>query len=130
MRKLLLSFAVLVAFQGLALADPLVGPSFWRNQRGSTVEIKWTFVSSFGGTFINQAKGYACKGIPYDANGTSTPIGVSFGVHFEKCNSFTEWTGHISDDGKTMSTSWKLFVFSPDSPPQVLTGADVFTRLR
>ena len=130
MKKLLVALALLFAFQGVVVADPLMGTSFWRNQRGSTLEVKWAFVSSFSGTFINDAKGYRCKGIPYDANGTSTPEGVAFGVYFEKCNSFAEWTGHISDDGRTMSTSWELVVFSPNSPPQVLTGAAVFTRLR
>jgi hypothetical protein len=132
MKKLMVSFALFLVFSGVAAADPAIGPSLWRNQRGSILQVKsisagfmpGTFI--FSGTFINQAKNYACKGIPYDAFGTSTPQGITFHVFFAKCSKYTQWTGRIRPNGRTMTTNWQLFYVLND--PQ--TGSDVFTRLR
>jgi hypothetical protein len=132
MKKLLVLFALLLVFTGIAAADPAIGPSLWRNQRGSILQVKSisagfmpsTFI--FSGTFINQGKNFACKGIPYAAFGTSTPQGITFHVFFAKCSKYTQWTGRISPNGRTMTTNWQLFYILND--PQ--TGSDVFTRLR
>ena len=74
MRRLLLALVILLGAQTLALAQSPLAPSLWKNQRGSTLEIQWAHpswdgVTHFGGTFVNHANGFECKGIPYPAYG-------------------------------------------------------------
>jgi len=137
MKKLLLAIAVLFGLQTLAVADPLPGPSLWRNQRGSTLEVQWILppvplnnvpTSGFGGIFINEAKGFSCKGTPYGALGSTTPGSTSFEVEFLLCTTHTTWTGEVH--GKKLYTHWTLVYTPLGGPPQTLKGDDVFTRVR
>ncbi len=120
MRKLLLAFIVLLASQTLANADPLPAPSFWQNQRTSTLQI--FTAGNISGVFINQAQGFQCQGIPYPVTGTSTASGVVFTVNFVQCNSQTTWRGTVR--GNQMSTTWLLTY-----PGGKMRGKDVFTRV-
>ena len=130
MKKLVLSLAFLFVFTSFAVADPVLGPSLWKNNRGSTLEIKSVTAGFFFGTFINRAKGTECKYIPYNAPGLSSLFGVWFSVNFDKCYTITNWSGHVSDDGRTMTTTFQLFYTPPGKPTQVIPGSDVFRRFR
>jgi hypothetical protein len=120
MRKLLLAFFVLLASQTFAAADPLPAPSFWQNQRGSTLQI--FSAGQVSGIFVNNAAGFQCKGIPYPVTGTSTASAVVFTVVFAQCNSQTTWRGTVR--GNTMPTSWVLTY-----PGGKMRGKDLFTRV-
>jgi hypothetical protein len=121
MRRLLLTFIVLLASQVLAAADPLPAPSFWQNQRGSTLEI--FSAGNISGIFINRAPGFQCQNIPYPVTGTSTSSTVVFTVNFFQCNSQTTWRGTVR--GNKMPTRWVLTY-----PGGTMHGTDLFTRVR
>jgi Avidin family len=129
MKKVFLALIVLLGFQSLALAQGLPAPSFWKNQRGSTLEVYFVDPSgSFQGQFINQAPGYKCQGIPYPAAGTSVGVDVIFSVKFVQCYSHATWFGVVN--GNTITTNWILIYAPPNGPPQKSQGSDVFTRVR
>lgn len=121
MRRLLLAFIVLLASQTLANADPLPAPSFWQNQRGSTLEI--FSAGTISGVFINRAPGFQCQNIPYPVTGISTASSVVFTVNFAQCNSQTTWRGQVR--GNKMPTRWVLTY-----PLGITRGKDLFTRVR
>jgi Avidin family len=121
MRKLFLAFFVLLASQTLAAADPLPAPSFWQNQRGSTLEI--FSAGNVSGVFINRASGFQCQNIPYPVTGTSTASTVVFTVNFVQCNSQTTWRGSVR--GIKMFTQWVLTY-----PGGKMRGKDRFMRVR
>jgi hypothetical protein len=129
MKRVFLALIVLLGFQSLAAAQGLPAPSLWQNQRGSTLELLFVDPSgSFQGQFINQAKGYQCKGIPYPAVGTTRAAAVVFSVTFVQCSSHATWYGVVN--GNTMRTNWVLLYAPPNGPPQKSQGTDVFTRVR
>jgi hypothetical protein len=131
MKRLLLALAILLGVQTLAMAQSLVAPLLWKNQRNSTLEITWATPpiggNLFGGTFINQAKGFDCKGLPYSAIGSSENMAVTFSVGFLKCDTYTTWTGSIR--GRKMYTNWSL-IYYVNGVGKTLNGTDVFTRIR
>ena len=129
MKRALLALIVLLGFQSFAVAQGLPASSLWQNQRGSTLEVFFVDPSgSFQGQFINQAKGFECKGTPYPAIGTSKAAAVVFSVTFGQCSSHATWYGVVS--GNTMRTNWVLLYAPPNGPPQKFMGSDVFTRVR
>jgi len=129
MKKTLLALVILLGFQSLAFAQGLPSWSLWQNQRGSTLEVGLVGAyGSFQGTFINQAQGYQCKGIPSNAQGTNAGGAVAFAVVFVQCNSLTPWSGTVS--GSTLRTTWTLVYTPPSGPPQKSQGSDTFTRVR
>jgi Avidin family len=131
MKKWLLALAVLLGTQTFAMAQALVAPSLWKNQRNSTLDITWAVPpvggTVFGGTFTNQAQGFECKGIPYGALGHAENEKVAFTVGFLKCATSTTWTGLIR--GRKMYTSWNL-TYYVNGVAKTLQGKDVFTRIR
>jgi hypothetical protein len=129
MKRVLLALLVLIGFQSFASAQGLPSWSIWQNQRGSTLDVYFVDPTGpFTGTFINQAPGYQCKGIPYPAMGTSRGASVTFAVTFTQCFSHTTWFGVVN--GNTMKTNWILIYNPPNGPPQRSTGTDIFTRVR
>jgi hypothetical protein len=129
MKRILLALVVLFGSQTLAFAQGMPAPSFWQNQRGSTLEVfSVDGLGSFQGQFVNQAAGFQCKGIPYPAAGSSKPVSVIFSVNFVQCYSHTTWYGVIA--GNKIRTNWVLLYLPPNGPPQKLQGTDVFTRVR
>jgi hypothetical protein len=126
---MLLALTILLGFQTYAFSQTLPSGSLWQNQRGSTLEVFFVDpAGSFQGTFINQAAGFQCKGIPYPAVGTARNAAAAFAVTFVQCTSHTTWYGTVT--GNTMRTNWILVYIPPSGPPQTLRGADVFTRVR
>jgi hypothetical protein len=129
MKRVFIALVVLLGFQSFSVAQGLPSPSFWQNQRGSTLELYFVDPSgTFQGQFINQAKDYKCKGIPYAAVGNSTGAAVVFSVAFLQCSSHATWYGVVN--GNTMRTNWVLLYAPPNGPPQKFQGSDVFTRVR
>lgn len=129
MKRLLGLFLIaqLLLLSGEASAQGLSAPSYWRNERGSELFV-WTVDNgAIQGTFINQAQGFACQGIPYPASGALKPTGLYFVVTFAQCNSFTRWAGRTN--GSKMPTSWTLFYVDGNGKLRKLKGADVFTRV-
>lgn len=122
---LLLSFACV--FASNAQADALPAPSFWKNQRGSELQVWTANGGTFQGQFINNAQGFECQGIPYPAVGRETVTGLFFVVTFAKCNSLTRWYGYVR--GSQMFTRWQLFYIKPDGTPGTVNGSDVFQRI-
>jgi hypothetical protein len=129
MKRILLALTILLGVQTYAFAQALPSGSLWQNQRGSTLEVYFVDpAGSFQGTFTNQAAGFQCKGIPYQALGTVKNAAVVFSVTFVQCTSQTTWYGVVN--GNKMRTNWILVYFPPSGPPQTLRGTDVFTRVR
>jgi avidin family protein len=123
MKAHLLVISLLLGSSGIAVADPMPAPSFWKNQRGS--ELRIVSVSKNGrisGTFTNYATNYQCQGIPYAAVGVTSPATTTFAVNFVKCRTVTRWTGTIL--GLVMSTQWVLRYGG-----QTDTGYDFFYRI-
>ncbi len=130
MKKILLAFAILLGTQTFVLAQSVVSPSLWTNQRNSTLEITWSVppgATVFGGTFTNHAKGFECQGIPYGTLGHADGDNVSFTVGFLKCATSVIWTGVVR--GRRLYTSWDL-TYYVNGVPKKLQGKDVFTRIR
>ena len=78
------SFVGLSASVALASAQALQPGKTWTNLHGSTLVIKNVSPDcSFTGTFTNQTKGFACKGVPYPVTGWQDGIIISFTVRFD-----------------------------------------------
>jgi len=126
MKRLLLALAFVLASQTFALAQ-LDGPSLWKNQRGSELNITSVTGTQFAGTFTNRAAGFSCLGIPYPVTGINAGPYITFTVNFAKCRSVARWQGNVQ--GLGMSVQWALQYVS-NGKPAVMTGFDLFTRYR
>ena len=95
---------------------------------GAWAHPSWDGVTHFGGTFVNHANGFECKGIPYPAYG-GEPRGAhaTFTVAFHKCATYATWKGHLR--GRKMYMPWSL-VYYVNGTPNYLKGVDVFWRIR
>ena len=122
MKRLLVTIALALAFQGSASADLLPAPSTWQNQRGSTLQITSVNGGVVRGFFTNQAPGYKCQGIRYPANGTTSMTTTTFRVNFTACQTVTTWLGTVAWYG--FPTTWLL-----RHGGQTQTGADFFYRV-
>lgn len=132
MKTLLLAFVLLLGVPTLASAQSLVVPSLWKNEFHSTLEFKWATPSwdgkgaRFGGTFINHAKSYKCKGIPYYAHGHTHGSKIVFEVRFSACDTVTIWTGYFRHH--KIYAPWSL-TYWVNGQPNYLKGVDVFWRV-
>ena len=131
MRAFVSKISALIFFMGVlvssASADSLPAPSFWKNQRGSELQI-WTVTNGvIQGMFTNNAQGFECQGIPYPVTGRQSANGFFFVVTFAKCNSLARWRGTVR--GSQMFTTWDLYYIKPDGNLGIMPGADTFQRL-
>ena len=129
--RILLALVCIFACSTIASADSLTAGSVWRNQRGSVLSIKQVNADgSFSGSFVNNAAGYRCKGVPYPATGYNFPFVsiATFTVNFTNCYTITVWRGSVL--GAQYNTSWNFVYSPPGQAPQFESGADSFTRIR
>jgi hypothetical protein len=104
----------------------------YTNQRGSTLYIENAVQPSgmFTGYYINRASGTGCQNTPFPVVGWVIGNAISFTVRWANssinCSSVTGWTGNISRDGATITTSWYLAVNGSTS---LMNGQDVFRRV-
>lgn len=115
--------ASLLLLTSMAASAQIVPFSWWKNDKGSILNI-WTVTgTTFTGTFTNYAAGFGCQGIPYPAAGNAYPNGaVRIVVNFTACSTVTTWWGRVT--GSKMPTKWVLIYKG-----RRMTGADLFTRL-
>ena len=104
----------------------------WVNQRGSQLTIKSISASgALSGSYINQAAGFDCKNIPFDAAGWVAGDFITFQVLWKNstkdCNSLTAWTGYYQSG--TLYTQWTLvYVDATTKKPAILQDKDNFTK--
>jgi Avidin family len=103
--------------------------SVWKNQRTSLLIVsKVESDGGFVGTFINNAPGYRCRGVPATISGVATGTNVMFIANFAPCsNTITVWKGTLSTN--TLDTTWVLHYVDPQGNFQELTDKDTFTKL-
>jgi len=110
-------------------------PSFstWANNRGSLMSVFFVdpATGAFTGTYLNNAAGFDCRGVPYPVSGATKGSRVTFTVNWKgilvpDCHSTTVWRGRFV--GPALRTRWILNYVGSDGRPHVLRGADVFTK--
>src|SRR4051794_24852830 len=104
MKSIFLSFALLLGFQSLAVAQG-IAPSSWTSQNGSVLKVTTAGPgAAFRGVFINRNPQIGCVAIPYPVTGTYMSPQVTFTVNFVKCGAVATWRGDASGFG--MSAQW------------------------
>lgn len=112
---------------------PLEG--FWRNELGSTMEVKRFDGTTFTGTYTSavSADGTAAKGT---VSGTVAGDAIAFCVNWKQAfESVTAWSGLLLSDGKvpTIYTLWHL-ASTPekeeDAWESILAGTDRFVPVK
>ncbi|SEM90269.1 avidin/streptavidin family protein [Bradyrhizobium sp. OK095] len=117
-----------------ASAQQLPIPSSWQNQSGSELTVFAPGANGgFVGQYVNQATGFDCQNMPFDASGRSGAGNVRFVVtwknSFKSCNSVAAWTGTLA--GNVMTTQWELAYVDPATGRlKIARGNDVFHRTR
>ena len=129
-RVLALLFFVFISFSAQAQVTPF---STWVNSRGSVLSVWFVdpATGSFTGTYVNNAAGFSCKGVPYQAIGVTKGTAVTFTVNWKgfgvpDCKSTTVWRGQAV--GPTMRTRWVLDYIGSDGKPHRMYGTDTFIR--
>jgi hypothetical protein len=123
---------VLMLLSVAAHAQTFAAGQVWVNQRQSALAI--TLLSPDGvlrGTYTNQAAGFDCKNIPFEATGWVAGDFITFQVKWKNatkdCNSLTAWTGYYS--AGTLYTKWDLvYVDATTKKPTLLEDKDSFTK--
>jgi len=101
----------------------------WKNERTSLLVVTTLDAGTgeFKGTFINNAPGYRCQGVPADMKGKLTGTDVWFVANFGPCaNTITVWRGKVT--GNTIPTEWLLKYVDNNGQWQEQTNKDTFTR--
>lgn len=129
-RFLALLFFVFIPFSAQAQIPPF---STWANDRGSLLNVFLVDPSTgaFTGTYLNNAAGFECQGVPYAVSGVTKWPSVTFTVNWKgflvpDCKSITIWRGRFV--GPTLTTKWTLDYVGSDGKFHRLRGTDVFTR--
>jgi hypothetical protein len=128
-----ISVAIPLLLLSLAACAQTFAPGqVWVNQRHSELAI--SSISADGalrGTYTNQAAGFDCKNVPFDATGWVIGDFITFQVRWKNaskdCNSLTAWTGFVA--AGTLNAQWELvYIDANTHKPKILQDTDTFTK--
>lgn len=125
----LLMLALILAF-GSAQAQTIQPNTTWRNSRGSELTIN--SIGADGGlvgSYVNNAPGFQCQGVPFAVSGWVEGGLISFAVRWKNathdCRSITTWVGYLS--GSRIVTNWDLvYTDATEQRPLIYRGTDFF----
>jgi len=109
-------------------AAGISGTSFWKNQRGSSLQLIADATGHIKGTFTTAVGCGAGK--PRALIGTYNGSALSLTVNFQECRSITAWNGHLMNQFKRIDTLWLLTLAGAPQWNSTVAGADSFRRIR
>jgi hypothetical protein len=130
MKRLLAAFLFIgMTSAGGFAQDAFPAWSVWKNDKTSLLVVTTVDANGkFAGSFINNAQGYKCQGVPASISGSVTGNNVTFVANFAPCaNTITVWKGTLA--GNQLPTDWELHYVDSQNNFQVLKDKDTFTKV-